>query len=812
MRLSVIGTLFSASLVVAAGYAMTKKNNNFVETNDNTFSIPTDKGRVWVQALNNDIFRVSASPSMGMPQLPVSHAAVMAREEAEIHSFVTPDTVFIYSPTTTVKISRKGGNVAFYDASGDLLLEEAGGVDNSFPVRTISFETAPGEFFYGAGERGHSLTLNGDSLTMYNRQNYGYTAGDPRIAQMGISVPYLVSDVGYGVLIDDYAKGSLNIGDTITYVSEIGEKPLSYYFINGHNSLAGATEGYTRLTGRQNLPPFWALGYITSKYGYHNQQEALGAIDSLKNAGYPVDGIVLDLYWYGQETDMGKLAWDKEQWPDHKKMLSDLKAKGVNMVLISQPYINKIGAIDNYNFLSEKGMLTRDAEGKTHDVTTWVGDAGMLDVSNPETREWLWDRLKGLTAEGVAGWWGDLGEPEVHPSTIYHANGESAEQYHNLYGNEWSRLIYEGLRKDFPDMRPLLMMRGGTAGLQRYSVFPWTTDVSRSWEGFVPQVNLMLSSGLSGLGYMSSDLGGFAVDPEHPTDPELYVRWLQMGTFTPMMRTHAQTKPEPYHYPQYEKITREYVKMRYRWLPYNYTLAYENASQGLPLARPLNFNGENTESKYADIQDEYLWGNNVLVAPVFTKGTRSRKVVFPAGEWIDWDNAALRYKGGSTANVKAPLDKLPLFVRSGSFIPQYVQPIENVTQYNPALLTVRYYPADELTEYVMYDDNRMSPTSLEDGEYSLITFTGESTPSEINIGVSSKGKYEDMPAVRMITFEIPGLSAKPKKVSIDSNRYDESVSEKAIRQYGWAWDIKTRTLTVRVALGSSPCEISIIKH
>ena len=203
-----------------------------------------------------------------------------------------------------------------------------------------------------------------------------------------------------------------------------------------------------------------------------------------------------------------------------------------------------VALIDNYNMLASKGMLMKDAEGKVHDVTTWVGDAGMFDVSNPATREWLWSRYKTLTEDGVEGWWGDLGEPEVHPLTMWHHNGESAAQYHNVYGNEWSRIIYEGFKKEFPNKRLMLLMRGGTAGLQRYNVFPWSTDVSRLWGGLQPQVKIMLNSSLSGLAYMSSDIGGFAVDPANPLDAELYVRWLQMGAFTPTFRTHAQLKPE----------------------------------------------------------------------------------------------------------------------------------------------------------------------------------------------------------------------------------------------------------------------------
>ncbi len=773
------------------------------------YVVETPKGKVAVHPFTEDIFRVTTLPTGSqLPYTPSKSAVLTPQKGIKVNKHETPDAIFISSPTTTVRVDKATGAVTFHNAQGDLILSEIGGVDNSGAVKTISFEGSPEEVIYGAGERGHHLNLNGDTLTMYNRQNYGYTKGDPRISQMGISVPYFVSDLGYGVLFDDYNEAKLVLGDTITYTSET-PKALAYYFINGNGTLAGTTERYTKLTGRQDLPPFWSLGYVTSKYGYHNQKEAVGAIDSLKTRGYPVDGIVLDLYWYGVETDMGRLEWDPKQWPDHRKMLSDLKDQGVNMVLISQPYINKNGAIDNYNYLSHRGMLVKDSLGNTHDVTTWVGDAGMIDVSNPRTREWLWNRLSGLTEEGVAGWWGDLGEPEVHPRSMVHANGETGPQYHNVYGNEWSRLIYEGLRKDFPDMRPLLMMRGGTAGLQRYSVFPWTTDVSRSWGGFGPQVNLLLSSGLSGLAYMGSDLGGFAVDPENPRDEELYVRWVQAGAFTPMMRTHAQQQPEPYHYPDSEEILKKFIRMRYQWLPYNYTLAYENASQGLPLARPLNFRGDNPDSKYADIDDEYLWGDEVLVAPVMEAGARERKVVFPAGDWVNWNNPSLTYKGGTEAVVKAPLDELPMFVRSGSFIPQYDQPIENVTQYNPQLLTVRYYPSSKETTYTLFDDDRKSPTSLTDKAYQLTYFTGQMKGRDLEISMRTNGgSYVGMPEMRLLTFEIVDVK-KPKSLHLsDGTPLQEMASAKMIRQYGWSYDAATRILTVKFPFAYRPLSLT----
>lgn len=799
----------SLGLAGVTALAATMPMPGSISTSGQSTLIGTGHGTVAVTPITPDIFKVSRIPYGEKKfSFPRSQASVLSPSSEGVTWFASPTEVTFRSASTIVKVNRLTGRTIFLNAEGDTILSEAGGVDNSGDLKRVSLRNGIAQNLYGGGERGHSLRLNGDTLVMFNRQNYGYVAGDPRISQMGITVPWFVSDAGYGVLFDDYKRASLSLGkDSIVYESET-PKPLSYYFVNGEGSLAGATSRYTELTGRQQLPPFWALGYITSRYGYHNEQEALGAIDSLKQRDYPVDGIVFDLYWYGKETDMGRLEWNKDQFPDHRRMLDSLNRMGVHTVLINQPYINKIGAIDNYNMLSEAGMLVKDSAGNTHDVTTWVGDAGMFDMSNPATRAWLWNRLKGLTEDGVSGWWGDLGEPEVHPLTIMHANGETASQYHNVYGNEWSKTIYDGLRSDFPDMRPFLMMRGGTAGLQRYSVFPWTTDVSRSWGGFVPQVALMLNSGLSGLGYMGSDVGGFAVDPAEPYQPELYVRWLQMGAFSPMLRTHAQLKPEPYHYPQHDAIIKDFIKQRYQWLPYNYTLAYENTVEGLPLARPVNFHSEGGTVD-ANVTDEYLWGSEVLVAPVFKKGARSRKVYFPAGDtWINWNKPSQTFAGGTTATVAAPLEEMPMFVKAGSFIPQYMRPIENVSQYDPMFLTVKYFPSKESSSFTMFDDNRLSPTSLSDGQYQLTTFTAVPQGRKLEIDIESEGSYKEMPEGRMITLEIPGI-VRPAQVTVGGERLTEVSTPKAIRNSAWCYNASTRTLTIGFGYAYKPLKLVI---
>ena len=346
----------------------------------------------------------------------------------------------------------------------------------------------------------------------------------------------------------------------------------------------------------------------------------------------------------------------------------------------------------------------------------------------------------------------------------------------------------------------MTMMRGGTTGLQRYSVFPWSTDVSRSWGGLQPQITIMLNAGLSGLGYMSHDVGGFAIDKAHPYDPELYVRWLQLGTFSPILRTHAQNTAEPYHYPEQQDIILPLIKERYRWLPYNYTLAYENASQGLPLVRPLNFYTPGS-SKYDDISDEYLWGRDMLVAPVLTQGATEREVIFPDGLWVDYNNPTKLYHGGDTITYPAPLEVLPLFVRAGAFIPQATYRMDNTDDYRTDNYTVNYYPYLGESEYVMYEDDRKSTTSLTDNAYSLITFTGDATMEGISITATAKGTYPGAPAVKDMTFVVDLINGNPSEVLVNG---------KKLSGKNWKYNpaAGTLTLTTRWTV-SSPLTVDI---
>lgn len=744
---------------------------------------------VTVTALTKNIIRVTNAPAGS--ELPESKITIPLADEFDGDIFV--------SGSTQLLVTASGVSVTLDNTTGAVTI--SGGADRSVidtgvrveadGKRTMSLAVPGGQSFYGAGERGYHYNLAGDTLTVFNRQNYGYTGSDPRAKQMNITMPLLLSSAGYALLFDDYAAAEIEVNNPIVYTTE-SRYPITYYFINGVDaesraSLAALTAELTRLTGRQKLPPLWSMGYITSKYGYKNEAETRDIVASLKKNGYPLDGVVLDLYWFGREEDMGYLDWDETNFPDHRKMLADLKAEGINLITVSEPYLLKNGrGIDNYNELAEKGMLVRDSLGNPGKVTIWVGHGGMFDVSNPDTRQWLSDRYRRLTDEGTTGWWGDLGEPEMHPDTLVHYNGLGAREYHNLYGNEWSSIISELFDSVYPDRRLMTLMRGGTTGLQRYSVFPWSTDVSRSWGGLEPQVRIMLNSGLSGLGYMSHDVGGFAVDPANPTDPELYVRWLQLGTFSPILRTHSSYMAEPICYPEYEEILLPLIKMRYQWLPYNYTLAFLNAAIGHPLVRPLNFYGN--DSNLPDIDDEYLWGRDVLVAPVLEQGAESREIFFPDGTWVDISDPTRVYHGGDRIVYPAPLSVLPLFVRGGAFIPAADYEMTNTLDYDTSRYTINFYPTEGESDGIIFEDDMTTPSTLDEGRFTVLNFNADTTADQIRINFTAtngSNDYEPANPVKEITLIIHNTD-KITRATFNDKKVSAS------------YDAKTRTATLRL--------------
>jgi alpha-glucosidase (family GH31 glycosyl hydrolase) len=445
-----------------------------------------------------------------------------------------------------------------------------------------------------------------------------------------------------------------------------------------------------------------------------------------------VDAIILDLYWFGKtiQGTMGNLDWDKDNFPTPTKMISNLKEKGVKTVLITEPFV--LTTSNRWKEAVDNNVLAIDKTGKSGTFDFYFGNTGIIDVFNPKGKSWFWSIYKNLIQQGVGGWWGDLGEPEMLPEKLF-LGEKKADIVHNIYGHTWAKTVFEGYQKDFPNQRPFILMRAGYSGSQHYGMIPWSGDVSRSWGGLQSQPEIALQMGIQGIGYMHSDLGGFGGDY---FDNELYTRWLQYGVFQPIFRPHAQE--EVASEPVYKDIVtkakaKKQIELRYQMLPYNYTLAFENNQKGLPLMRPLFFE-ESNNTVLLNSSDAYLWGNNFLVYPITTAEITSMAVYFPKNNnWFDLYTDQ-KHEAGSSDTISVSADNIPVFVRGGSFIPR-IKTIQNTTQYSLSNFDLHYY-FDEKTpnsEGKLYNDDGLTANAFEKGEYELLHFYGQAKSNKLEI-------------------------------------------------------------------------------
>ena len=633
----------------------------------------------------------------------------------------------------------------------------------------LRFGLQAGEKIMGAGFRALPMNRRGERLKLYNEPHYGYAMGSP---DLNVSIPYVQSSRIYGLFVDNPQKGYLDIGKSDSSQMEWGfiGGELSYYVIAGE-SWPQIMESYSSLTGTQPLPPRWAFGNFLSRFGYKSEKEARHMIDTMKQL-FPLDAIVIDLYWFGKGVHdsfyMGNFEWDREAWPDPEGMISDFRSEGVKTVLIMEPFIMKESK--NFAYCASKGLLASDEHGDPYVIEDfWFGPTGLLDIFKPEAQEWFWEQYEKEKKRGVAGWWGDLGEPEKHPSEMRHVNG-TADEVHNLYGHWWSKMLFEKYAENYPDERLFHLNRSGFAGSQRYAVFPWSGDVSRSWSGLKAQLPVMLGLSMCGIPYMHSDLGGFAMGRK---DEELYTRWMQMGTFNPIYRPHGSGIPsEPVFFSEQTKqIIRKYINLRYRFLPYNYTLAREAESKGLPLMRPLFFDEPRNEALY-DINDTYLWGDQLLIAPVVDSGQGIRSIYLPKGTWINF-HTDKRIEGGRWIDVPVSIYDMPIYVRAGSILPMAL-PVSSTDEYRSETLEIRFYPgeADSTYSYVMYDDDGKSRDAYEKGAYELLTIHVHQGKESWEVSTSrGGGTFEGRPEERKFMISFHGVKEAPEKIVFDGTEY-----------------------------------------
>jgi alpha-glucosidase (family GH31 glycosyl hydrolase) len=754
--------LFFAVLALEAYAQSSPGNVSGYRHEGSSVTIHADTFTVRLWFYSPDILRLDLLQSQ---ELPAESSLVVIRRAANVVPVTLHDTDSVLAVSSSklhVLCRKRPLRFSFADSAGRVFLAEpdAGGMAVHGQRRSVRFRLQAQDHFFGTGERGTSLDRRGQAFESYNMQMPGYSTPLPT---MNLNVPVLASTNGYAVYIDNISRGwfDLGVADTTMFSYTASGGGLTWYLIAAP-TVPELLERYTWLTGRQPLPPRWAFGFLQSKNRYQDERETRTIVSTMREKGFPCDAIVLDLAWFDK---MGDLTWNETLWPRHEEMVTEFLSVGIKTILITEPYIVRPSL--NFAEAEVRGYLAKDSAGQTFLLDRWWScggcSAALLDLTNPEAQEWWWNKHPAAFGSVVAGIWTDLGEPERHPEGMRHYLG-SAGEIHNAFNFLWARTIFEGFNRWRPDNRLFNITRSGCAGIQRYGVLPWSGDVARSFGGLAVQLPMLLSMGMSGLAYQHSDIGGYS---RIPTTPELYVRWMQFGVFCPITRAHGAgevvrgSPTEPWQFgADAERICRDYLRLRYRLLPYNYSLAYRNYESGLPLARPL-FWQDPADRALINEGSSYMWGDAFLVSPVVTAGATTKDVSLPRGEWINfWTDEAVA--GGRTLIAAAPLERLPLFVKRGSIIP--MAPVMNSTDERVLdTLTLRMYPpGDGETTYTLYEDDGAS-LAYQSGSFALTTFTQQctmmnGTPAFRFTAGQSRGTYRGKPEQRTYLFEIHGMA------------------------------------------------------
>ena len=753
----------------------------------NTLYIDTDTNDFTLTALGNKSFQVtyvtdnSGKPYENLPSMALPEH--VAANELTVDVSDTPNTITLTYDNASASIDKQSHAIS-YSLNGEVVTKERDGLSINSHGVSLSFALSDDEKLYGGGQRVLGMDRRGNAMPLYNKAHYGYTTSSN---QMYFGLSAVMSSKHYSVLFDNTASGELDMGsstpDELLFSAKGGR--ASYIMVLGE-SLSDTVKSTVAITGKQPLPPRWLLGNFASRFGYKSQDEVMNVVDAFNKQDIPVDAVVLDLYWFGKDIKghMGNLSWDTATFPEPEKMISELREQDVKTVLITEPFI--LTTSKQWDSAVENNALAQNDQGTPYIFDFYFGNTGLVDVFSEAGQDWFWQYYEKLAAQGVAGWWGDLGEPEVHPDDIQHAWSEaglgnqtvSGTEVHNGYGHQWAKTVYNNLTELQSDTRPFVLMRSGFLGSQRYGMVPWTGDVSRSWGGLKPQVELALQMSVFGLAYTHSDLGGFAGGDTF--DAELYTRWLQFGTFSPVFRPHAQDNiaPEPvFHDDPVKSIAREFIQLRYDMLPYNYSLAFENALFGTPLMRPLAmvFN----ENKWFESAKSYMWGDALLVSPVTQPNQQTWAVELPPGIWFDFFSSA-KYQGGKTVDYPLTQDNFPVWVKAGSFMPMS-EGLSRTEHFDARELEMHYWHDHSVisSSYTYYEDDGKSPNSVEKGLYTTLQLNASVDESaDLTLTLDSQGSYIGMPQQRNITYVVHGLTERPQKVLVDGAPAPATWSEK----------------------------------
>lgn len=775
-----------------------------------TLAIKTKHGTIKLTALSQSA--IEAVYQAKVTQLPATHLPSYALKEGLVTSTAQlideTNTLSFSAGLLTAKIQKAPFLIRYYKSDKLLISENRGFFERTVKeeeavtkIHGVNFTLAKNEQFIGGGQRVVGMNRRGQRFPLYNRAHYGY---ETHSLQMNYGIPAVVSNKKYLLLFDNSAKGWLDIGKTDTEVLQFeAVAGRNAYIIVAGDSYPQLINNYVDITGKQPLPPRWALGNFASRFGYRSQQEVLDTVDKFKQLDVPLDAVIIDLYWFGKDIQghMGNLDWDKSSFPQPEKMISSLSKQDIKPILITEPFV--LSSSTRWQEVVAQKVLAKGEDGSAKTFDFYFGNTGIVDVFNETGRNWFADIYEDLDNQGIKGWWGDLGEPEVHPSDAFHTLDDgsivSADAIHNVYGHQWAKMLFQKLQKINPEERGFILMRSGFAGSQRYGMIPWTGDVNRTWGGLKPQVELSLQMSMLGLSYTHSDLGGFAGGEVF--DKELYIRWLQYGVFQPVYRPHGQENiPSEvvFHDKQTLNIIRKFINLRYQLLPYNYTLAYQNALSGMPLMRPLFFD-EKLENQHFTDDKSYMWGDSFLVRPIVNPGVKTITMALPQGVWFNYFSGQ-RYIGGSKYNIATSINDLPVFVKAGAFIP-LAEKMSSTEDYNAGMLNLHYYADDSVQSASgqMFDDDGKSANTIENKAFELLSFNAVQKAQALTISLNSNGHhYDGKPEQRTVNLVIHNWDKKPETILANN---------KKVATY--TWDETSRLLSLSILWQQHPMTIKI---
>lgn len=599
------------------------------------------------------------------------------------------------------------------DKDGDRQLNyDRGPEDPQFYRVGARFTSPDDEHYYGLGEnqegyldhRGHKVECWADYES----------AGGPSFC-----VPFLVTNKGYGLLWDNPSKTTILAGfdEQTKWMSQVGQR-VSFFVV------AGATTdeiyaGYRLLTGDTPMLPKWAYGLIQCKQRYSTQAEMLAVARGYRERHLPIDMLVLDWFYY---TAMGQMDFIKEAWPDPADMNRQLHAMNIETMISIWPRFKP--GTRYYDTVKQNGWFLHHQDGTPEDGLPYDSQGSDIDTTNSDAAKWYWGVVRDdIASKGFDSFWADETEPDLPPNGSYFKIGPGT-QYFNVYPLFHTAAFYNGIRKDMPDRRALILSRDAFLGAQHNGAIFWSSDIFPTWDALRRQIPTGLDVTASGIAYWGNDIGGWQslpkfhvpahtplLDPSDARDnvggyddyPELYVRWYEYGVFQPNFRTHG-TRPhnEVWSYgKQAEPILEKYLRLRYELMPYLYSLGYYTHETGAPFMRGLFMDFPN-DLKVAEIGDEYMFGPAFLVAPVTSQGQTTKSVYLPAGTaWYDyWTNK--RFEGGQTIQVSAPIETIPLFVKAGSIVP-LGSAVES-THDKQSIARVRVYSGAD-GDFTLYNDD-----------------------------------------------------------------------------------------------------------